>query len=155
MSIRSHTRLYWAIVALACVVIVGTPAHAQNPGFEITMQQHAFRTVAFIGNNTGKVLRGNAVIDTGATMVFVCEEALALANIRVTDSKPATMRDATGGISHGKMITLAFVHVGNIKVENVQVMATPGRCTVPILIGMSWLSRITSATLTGQTLTLK
>lgn len=153
-------RLTWCALAgwlaglLVALFLATSGAFAQEA--TIDLEHGKFRARVAIGNHSGKVMVGPAVLDTGASVVFVCEQALALANIHVpTDAKPASMQDATGRVSMARQMYLAFVDVGPVRVENVLAVVTPGPCKVPVLIGLSWLTRIKSLEMNARQITLR
>ena len=96
----------------------------------------------------GRTLQG--IVDTGATYVSMSSRTANELGITYASGRKIQLRTANG-IAPGRAIVLGSVRVGNITLERVE--AVVGEADHPLLIGMSFLSRVTISS-NGSGLTL-
>lgn len=96
----------------------------------------------------GKTVRG--IIDTGATFVSMSAKTAQELGIAHENGKPIQTRTANG-VASKRLLTLATVTVGNITLPRVE--AAVGEAEHPLLVGMSFLRRL-SVNTNGGAMTL-
>jgi clan AA aspartic protease (TIGR02281 family) len=96
----------------------------------------------------GKTIRG--IVDTGATLVSMSANTAAELGVQYSTGEQLQMTTANGKTT-GRAVTLNSVTIGNITLN--QVEAVVSEADHPLLIGMSFLSRLTINT-TGNGMTL-
>lgn len=91
-----------------------------------------------------------AIIDTGASFVSMSAKTAQSLGIEYTNGRALSMKTANGSVSMHATI-LDTVSIGNLMLR--QVEAVVGEADHPVLIGMSFLRRLTITT-SGNTMTL-
>jgi clan AA aspartic protease (TIGR02281 family) len=146
-SLRAGRALFKRALALLAVTVVSlSSAQAQTVRLQASDNRYNLDVVL---NGT---LRVGALIDPGATSVVVCEDTARALGLQrgafvaldtVTERVPA------------HRTTLASIRVGPIEVRNVGALILGKANCQEVLLGVSFLRGLRSATFRGNTLTLR
>jgi clan AA aspartic protease (TIGR02281 family) len=97
------------------------------------------------------------IFDTGASFVALSAEFAAKVGLNPQPTDPTIeMRDATGGVTAAKLMTISTVRVGPFTANNVDcVIMPPGKRDVPLLLGQTFINQFTHKVDNGRLLLSK
>lgn len=83
----------------------------------------------------------NVMVDTGANVVALSAAQASALGIDYKSGRPAKVQTAAG-LADAWVVTLHFVSVGGIRVDNVQASVVDGNFPTVILLGMTYLQHV-------------
>jgi aspartyl protease family protein len=95
------------------------------------------------------------VVDTGASIVSLSQEDASRAGINLEPSKFTAKVSTANGVILAAPVMLKEIAIGDISVRNVAAVVMPKQALQVSLLGMSFLSRLSSYEVTGSRLTLR
>ncbi|ALN71946.1 TIGR02281 family clan AA aspartic protease [Aureimonas sp. AU20] len=94
------------------------------------------------------------LVDTGATYVALSERTARRLGITVSPDKFTAVSETANGRVPVALATAKRIAIGSVEVRDVDVMVLKGEALSSTLLGMSFLKRLKSYSVTGDTLTL-
>lgn len=95
-----------------------------------------------------------AMVDTGATSVVLTEETARRIGLRPRPGDFMYRVTTANGVIHGARVRIPSLEVGGIRLHDVEAMVIPGPMLDMNLLGMSYLSRLSSFEVRGDRLVL-
>jgi len=95
-----------------------------------------------------------AMIDTGSTSVVLTEETARRIGLRPRPGDYRYRVTTANGVIHGARMRIPSLEVGGIRLRDVEAMVIPGPMLDMNLLGMSYLSRLSSFEIRGDRLVL-
>lgn len=123
---------------LAALVLAGTATQAAVTELKANSGGHFIATAEINGQDIA------VLVDTGATAVALSYEDAFNAGLRPNSLDYNVPVSTANGVTHGARVTLEDVAIDGIEISDVEALVLPEGALSGTLLGMSFLSRLSS-----------